>query len=293
MSIIDQYLSEIARSLPLSKSDVVDEIRDDIMSRIDERAESLGRLLSEREVVQLLHDYGSPTSVASSFSDRRSFISVELLPTYYLVLSVAMSATIAIAVLGDAFRAITFDNVSFFWKGLATNWESPIFTVGLVTLFFLAYDRFPQKRQRRWKPRSVNVWPIGLLSALGVAIDLAVNGSVLVFLLTVAPSWGQDHSAVWHPIIFAVTVSSLVNVVSILTALSIKPIMNVRPYGAVAAAGINIWGLSSGLRAVASTNVGLRAFLGMFMIFVMISFFASVWKIVSRARRMTTSPQRA
>ena len=294
MNVIDHYLSEIARWLPTSKADVIDEIRDEILSQIDDRAAEIRRPLSEAEVVQLLRDYGSPMSVASSYGDRRGIISAELLPAYYLVLGIAITATIAIVVLADTFRAITFDSVAIFWKSMAENWESPIWTLGVVTLVFLAYDRLPKNARRPWTPPRAAIFrPSELVTDVGVAIDFTANVTVLVFLLWVAPGWGPTSSALWHPIVSAGIVSSLVNVITLVMSRSINMALDIRSSGAAAAAAINLWGLSDALRSVASWNVGLRALLGLFAIFVTISLVASVWKVVSRTRRLNASMHQA
>ena len=66
MRLIDRYLAAVAAQLPAAaREDVVAELRDDIMSRIEARQEALGRDLTSDEVESILREVGQPLSVAA------------------------------------------------------------------------------------------------------------------------------------------------------------------------------------------------------------------------------------
>ena len=55
MDLIERYLAAVRRNLPADKAtDVTAELREDLLSRIEEREESLGRTLQKEELSALM-----------------------------------------------------------------------------------------------------------------------------------------------------------------------------------------------------------------------------------------------
>jgi hypothetical protein len=66
MDVIERYLEAVAAQLPVEdREDIVAELRDLILSRIEAREEELGRALSDDEKEAILHEIGHPLVVAA------------------------------------------------------------------------------------------------------------------------------------------------------------------------------------------------------------------------------------
>ena len=66
MDLIERYLAAIRRNLPADKAtDVTAELREDLLSRLEERVEALGRTLEKKVLSALIKDSGHPLVVAS------------------------------------------------------------------------------------------------------------------------------------------------------------------------------------------------------------------------------------
>lgn len=109
MDWIERYLQAVKLALPKSQQeDITRELRDSILSQIEERESALGRALMEGEQLDLLKKLGSPAQLASRYSPPRALIGAAILPIYWKVLKaglmialiVAAATTIALAAAG-------------------------------------------------------------------------------------------------------------------------------------------------------------------------------------------------
>ena len=67
MDMLDRYLAAVAALLPKAqREDIVAELRDLLLNRIEEKEEALGRPLTEKEREAVLKDFGHPVAVALS-----------------------------------------------------------------------------------------------------------------------------------------------------------------------------------------------------------------------------------
>lgn len=70
MDMLEDYLRAVSRLLPRAKrEDIIAELRDEILTRIEAREGELGRKLGEAETEQLLRDFGHPIVVAARYRD--------------------------------------------------------------------------------------------------------------------------------------------------------------------------------------------------------------------------------
>src|SRR5215471_7787402 len=113
MDWTERYLQAVKFALPKSQQeDITRELRDSILSQIEERESALGRALTEDEQLELLKKLGSPTQLASRYSSPRALIGTAVLPIYWKVLQaglmialiVVAAATIALAAAGRPLR---------------------------------------------------------------------------------------------------------------------------------------------------------------------------------------------
>ena len=79
--LVDRYLGAVAALLPkASRQDIVAELRDLIVNRVEEREAALGRLLDKRETEALLREIGHPIAVAGRYGPRTALIAAPVPP---------------------------------------------------------------------------------------------------------------------------------------------------------------------------------------------------------------------
>jgi len=100
--LIDRYLAAVAALLPkASREDIVAELRDLILNRIEAAEERLGRSLDKRETEGVLHEIGHPIAVAGRYGPSRALVGPELYPFWEF----AVKAMLAVAALAAAIPA--------------------------------------------------------------------------------------------------------------------------------------------------------------------------------------------
>ena len=74
MDLVERYLAAVARNLPNKQAgDITAELRDVLLSRVEEQEATLGRPLNRAELEQLLIDFGNPLVVAGQKPAQQTF----------------------------------------------------------------------------------------------------------------------------------------------------------------------------------------------------------------------------
>jgi hypothetical protein len=154
MELVERYLQAVKAALPGKQSDdIVQELRDSILSQVEERESTLGRPLNSSEIAEILKKMGNPMTLASRYGGRRQIIGGSLFTIYWKVLTwaltialVAHAATsIAIAASGKPFGESLA--VFFHFPGVALK------VFAIVTLVFAALDLLGARlRCDHWDP---------------------------------------------------------------------------------------------------------------------------------------------
>ncbi|MDB5679917.1 hypothetical protein [Sphingomonas bacterium] len=231
MDLIDRYLTAIRWNLPrgVNADDVIAELRDVIASRVEDREESLGRPLDEKEISALLREFGHPLVVAARYGTQQSLIGPDLFPFYWFSLKVVLAICAAVMVVTGVINAISGGHsiVRALVHVLTSGWWSLLANAGLVTLIFVVLERtgwlteyleqwspeeLPDLKDFKVKPQSA--WESVFQVAVGIAFILWWVGLIHVPLaytdvegltLTPAPVWTD----LWVPIL-ALMVARLV-----------------------------------------------------------------------------------
>jgi hypothetical protein len=100
MELIDRYLQAVKPMLPRKQQDdVIRELNDEILSRVEEKENALGRPLNEGEQVALLKQMGHPMLVASRYRSSRYLINPTIFAIYWMVLRLILAVVfVAMAV---------------------------------------------------------------------------------------------------------------------------------------------------------------------------------------------------
>jgi hypothetical protein len=161
MELLEKYLQAVKFWLPSSQqNDIIAELRDDIRSEVEERENTLGRNLDEKELEALLKQRGRPLLVAEKYLPQRWLIGPVLFPAYWFVLRLALLCYLlpcilvwsGILIFSSSYRAhhlglAAINDLSFLF------WNVPfVFTV--VTLIFIGVDQAKDKTwlERDWSP---------------------------------------------------------------------------------------------------------------------------------------------
>lgn len=99
MDLLDRYLAAVAALLPKAqREDIVAELRDILLNRLEEKEAELGRPLDAKEREAVLRTFGHPIAVAGRYGLSRTLIGPELYPFYIfavkglLILAAAVTA---------------------------------------------------------------------------------------------------------------------------------------------------------------------------------------------------------
>jgi hypothetical protein len=174
MNLIDQYLNAVAAQLPTEeRADIIAELRDLILSRIEAREEALGRALEEAEVEAILREVGHPLTVAARYRQGPdSLIGRDLFPYWLfaakaglIVLGIGHGITLLLSLAGGPYnfgQDIAQAFHSFFISGLTL--------LGALTLIGAIMEHY------EIKPRWLTRWRVAELGAFAMADPSAWTG---------------------------------------------------------------------------------------------------------------------
>jgi hypothetical protein len=194
MDVIERYLEAVAAQLPVEdREDIVAELRDLILSRIEAREEELGRALSDDETEAKLHEIGHPLVVAARYrKGPDSLIGPELFPYWLfgakaglIVIAAVQALGLLVHVLGapaDFGRAISQAFHGFF-SGVLT-------LLGALTLAGAIMEHYDIK------PAWLTKWRVRDLSAFGLA-DPAKWGASMAGSDKARAEWLPQGAKVW------------------------------------------------------------------------------------------------
>src|SRR5215472_7676572 len=158
MDWIERYLQAVKFALPKSQQeDITRELRDSILSQIEERESTLGRALTEDEQLELLKKLGSPTQLASRYTPPRALIGATILPIYWKVLKAALMIALIVAVATSIAFAAASRPLRESLHALLNYPDVAITVFAWVTLVFAVLEFFGAKLgvSDRWDPRKL------------------------------------------------------------------------------------------------------------------------------------------
>jgi len=99
MELIERYLQAVKFALPQEqREDIIKELRDNLLSQIEEKEAELGHPLSEDEQVELLKKLGSPMRLASRYRKQQYMIGATMFPIYWKVLKASLGLAFLVLV---------------------------------------------------------------------------------------------------------------------------------------------------------------------------------------------------
>lgn len=144
MDLLDRYLGAVAALLPAAqRDDIVAELRDLIMNRIEEKEAALGRPLTKKETEELLREIGHPLAVAGRYGPQRSLIGPEIYPFYIfgLKIALALAAFVTVIPLLVVMATGQMDVSQLLTRSVHNFIPSALSLIGVATLIGAAIER--------------------------------------------------------------------------------------------------------------------------------------------------------
>lgn len=174
MSLIDKYVAEVGKHLPLLKGreDVEKELKSTLEDMLEDRARQAGRPRDEALEIELLKEYGSPQKIASSYNTHPYLIGPRMFPFFLMVLKIVVAVVVVVmlalswikAVAGYPMMAADFMQIIF--QGFGNALSTAIAAFGNVVLVFAILERvLPEKEigdfsnKEDWDPASLAKQP--------------------------------------------------------------------------------------------------------------------------------------
>lgn len=172
MTLIDRYLAAVAAQLPAAgRDDVVAELRDDIVSRIEARQEGLGRDLTPDEIETILREIGHPLAVAARFgSGPQQLIGPELFPWWMFGVKVGLIVLVAITLFSVLIKTISGQDLSqAIGQGFASLFSGAMTLIGVATAAGYIVERQGEKPSfiTNWRVRDLGFFEVARLDAEG------------------------------------------------------------------------------------------------------------------------------
>lgn len=158
MDLIDRYLHAIRRNLPAAKADdIVAELNDDLMSRVEHREAMLGRALNKNETGALLQEFGHPLVVASRFRTHQYLIGPAIFPFYLSVMRIVLMIVVAVVIavsIGKAAFGGEGDMLRVWADSMSGIFASVLVNAAIITLIFAVLERtgFAAEHRFNWRP---------------------------------------------------------------------------------------------------------------------------------------------
>ena len=168
MDLVETYLRAVAAQLPgESRDDIVAELRDEILTRMEAREAELGRPLSADEQEAVLRDLGHPLTVAARFgTGPQHVVGPELFPWWMFGVRAALTVLVLISVVGVVARVLVGDAaagqaVAQAFHGLFTG---AVTIVGVATIIAWIIERQEEKPRflTQWRVRDLGMFEVGL-----------------------------------------------------------------------------------------------------------------------------------
>jgi hypothetical protein len=137
MDMLEDYLRAVSRLLPAAKrDDIVAELRDEILTRIEAKEDELGRALTPDETEHLLREIGHPIVVAARYRDEPQYaVGPAIYPFWSFAIRLAILLQIVISVLVFAGRVVGGGDIGqAFGAAIGTGVTGIMTLIGFATV---------------------------------------------------------------------------------------------------------------------------------------------------------------
>lgn len=184
MDLLERYLGAIARQLPeRQKADVTAELRDLLMSQVEEAEAELGRAQTREDVEALLVRFGHPLTVAGRYRKVQHLIGPEVFPFWWAGVKLAglivvgfYAVLIAVEILGGRAEIGVED------RAVPSLTAALVFAFGAVTLACALIERFGKTALlTNWKPGDLPPPERRTRSRFDIIVEIATGAAFLMW----------------------------------------------------------------------------------------------------------------
>ncbi|WP_312083642.1 hypothetical protein, partial [Brevundimonas sp.] len=167
MDLVERYLNAVAAQLPKAvREDIVAELRDEIMGRLEAMEARLGRPATDEEVEGLLRDVGHPLSVAARYRPGpQALIGPTLYPWWLFGAKVGLVVMACVTLVGLAVRVLVGDVYvgQAVGQAFASLFSGAVTVVGLLTIAGFILERQEKKPDfiAKWRVKDLGVFELG------------------------------------------------------------------------------------------------------------------------------------
>ena len=196
MKLIDRYVTEVGRRLPLvrGRKDIENELRSTLEDMLEDRARKAGRPADEAMELELLKEYGAPDTVAATYNPMPYLIGPRIMPFYLMVLKIVAAVVVTVLLVLTGIQIATRSPMTLveFLTALGGGFSGIIgafiSAFGSVTLVFVLLERlvpaseFKTVEGEPWDPSmlvkepeedSVKMWePIAAIVFTAIALSI-------------------------------------------------------------------------------------------------------------------------
>jgi hypothetical protein len=160
MELLDRYLQAVRFFLPRGQQDdIIRELKENLVSQMEDREEELGRPLTNDERAGILRRHGHPMLVAGRYRSKQVLIGAAFFPIYIFALKLGLGAAFAVTIVLGAIDALMQGDVVNKIVGSFLAFPGRALMVfAWTTLSFAALD-WAQSRIRVWESWDPNHLP--------------------------------------------------------------------------------------------------------------------------------------
>jgi hypothetical protein len=159
MSLVEHYVDAVRQLLPRQgRDDIAAELRETLLSHIEEAEREGGRPLTDNEIGEVLKRYGSPEAVAVRYGARSYLIGPSVYPQYKAVVRFMLWILGIVFAVGLVVTPFTADHpVTAMARVALTGVVVVIVNLTIVTLTFARIERLKSYSDspERWDPRDL------------------------------------------------------------------------------------------------------------------------------------------
>jgi HAAS len=158
MMLVDRYVEAVRSHLPRrERDDIAAELRDTLLSKIEEAERAQERPLTDDQVAAILKRYGAPESVAAKYGARAHLIGPEVYPQYRFVVRMVLMVVGGVMAIAIAATAVTADRPLAQIGRIAMT--GLLVAIGNLTIFTMIFARLERMAVRPepedWDPRDL------------------------------------------------------------------------------------------------------------------------------------------
>ncbi|HET7143088.1 MAG TPA: hypothetical protein VFI68_03615, partial [Anaerolineales bacterium] len=169
MKLIDRYVTEVGRRLPLVKGrkDIENELRSTLEDMLEDRSQKSGKPADEAMEVELLKEYGAPQKVAETYNPTPYLIGPRLFPKFLIILKIVIAAVALGLTIATGIQIMTqspmmaVELLKVIGGGLLNIVSASIAAFGNIALVFALIERFApasefkMEEKKEWDPASL------------------------------------------------------------------------------------------------------------------------------------------